>query len=210
MAFACVLSLGFTSCGDDDDDSAPAPTIVMDEANIEDGEICVKADVNAPGRTAAIKITVTDAQGNNVKVTKNVTDAKYIGVLNIDGFHVHVDIDNKGVVVGDLLKLTVTDTNGKSTTAQKSITEEEDDDRKDHQQCAGIDRRCEIQRQRCGPLDEIAEAVLDEVAVRLGIGLQGQQGQGQTEQQKECECFSDSFHVPVHPFACFYHKLNSV
>lgn len=128
MAFACVLSLGFTSCGDDDDDSAPAPTIVMDEANIEDGEICVKADVNAPGRTAAIKITVTDAQGNNVKVTKYVTDAKYIGVLNIDGFHVHVDIDNKGVVVGDLLKLTVTDANGKSTTAQKSITEEEDDD----------------------------------------------------------------------------------
>ena len=128
MAFACVLSLGFTSCGDDDDDSAPAPTIVMDEANIEDGEICVKADVNAPGRTAAIKITVTDAQGNNVKVTKNVTDAKYIGVLNIDGCHVHVDIDNKGVVVGDLLKLTVTDANGKSTTAQKSITEEEDDD----------------------------------------------------------------------------------
>ena len=128
MAFACVLSLGFTSCGDDNDDSAPAPTIVMDEANIEDGEICVKADVNAPGRTAAIKITVTDAQGNNVKVTKNVTDAKYIGVLNIDRFHVHVDIDNKGVVVGDLLKLTVTDANGKSTTAQKSITEEEDDD----------------------------------------------------------------------------------
>ena len=35
MAFACVLSLGFTSCGDNDDDSAPAPTIVMDEANIE-------------------------------------------------------------------------------------------------------------------------------------------------------------------------------
>ena len=36
------------------------------------------------------------------------------------------------------------------------------DDRKDHQQCAGIDRRCEIERQRCSPLDEIAEAVLEE------------------------------------------------
>ena len=130
MAFACVLSLGFSTCGsdDDDDNSAPAPTIVMDEANIEGEEICVKADVNAPGRTAAVKITVTDAQGNNVKVTKNVSDAKYIGVLNIDGFHVHVNIANKGVVVGDLLKLTVIDANGKSTTAQKSITEEEDDD----------------------------------------------------------------------------------
>ena len=100
----------------------------MDEANIEDGYICVKADVTAPGRTAAILITVTDDTGNNIKVTKPVTDSKYIGVLNIDGFHDHVDIDGKGVAVGDLLKLNVTDANGKSTTAQKSITEEEDED----------------------------------------------------------------------------------
>ena len=128
MAFACVLSLGFTSCGDDDDDSAPAPTIVMDEANMEDGEICVKADILAPGRTSAILISITDASGNNVKVTKDVTDAKYIGVLNIDGFHVHVDIDGKGVAVGDLLNLKVTDANGKYSIGVKSITEEEDDD----------------------------------------------------------------------------------
>ena len=129
LALLCVVSLGFTSCGDDDDDDdTPAPTIVMDEANIEDGEICVKADVTAPGRTAAIQIVITDASGNTTKATKNVTDSKYIGVLNIDGFHVHVDIADKGVVVGDLLKLTVTDGNGKSTTAQKDITEEEDED----------------------------------------------------------------------------------
>ena len=126
LALLCVVSLGFTSCGDDDD--TPAPTIVMDEANIEDGEICVKADVTAPGRTAAIQIVITDASGNTTKATKNVTDSKYIGVLNIDGFHVHVDIADKGVVVGDLLKLTVTDGNGKSTIAQKDITEEEDED----------------------------------------------------------------------------------
>jgi hypothetical protein len=48
--------------------------------------------------------------------------------LNIAGFHVHVDIADKGVVAGDLLQLTVTDGNSKSTTAQKSITEEEDED----------------------------------------------------------------------------------
>ena len=128
MALVCVITLGFVSCSNDDDDCTPAPTIVMDEANLEDGEICVKADVTAPGRTAAIQITITDAAGNTTKVTKNVTDSKYIGVLNIDGFHVHVDIAGKGVVVGDLLKLTVTDNNGKQTTAQKSITEEEDED----------------------------------------------------------------------------------
>ena len=129
LAFACLFLFGFTSCGsDDDDDNTPAPTITMGEANIEDDFICVKADVNAPGRTSAINITVTDATGNTTKTTMSVTDSKYIGVLNIAGFHVHVDIDGKGVVAGDLLKLKVTDANGKSTTAQKSITEEEDDD----------------------------------------------------------------------------------
>ena len=131
LALLCVVSFGFISCGsddDDDDDTTPSPTIVMGEANIEDSEICVKADVNAPGRTKAIQIVVTDASGKTIKATKNVTDSKYIGVLNIAGFHVHVDIADKGVVAGDLLQLTVTDGNSKSTTAQKSITEEEDED----------------------------------------------------------------------------------
>ena len=128
LALLSVISLGFISCDDDDDNAAAAPTIVMDEANIEDGFICVKANVAAPGRTAAIQITVTDATGTTTKVTKDVSDAKYIGVLNIDGFHVHVDIAGKNVVVGDLLKLKVTDATGKSTIAQKSITQEDDDD----------------------------------------------------------------------------------
>lgn len=129
LALTCVITLGFTSCSsDDNEDNTPAPTIVMDEANIEDDFICVKADVYAPGRTAAIQITVTDAAGTTTKVTKDVTGTEYIGVLNIDGFHVHVDIDGKGVVEGDLLKLKVTDGNGKSTTAQKNITAEEDED----------------------------------------------------------------------------------
>ena len=128
-ALVCVLSFSLTACSsDDDDDNTPAPTIMMDEANIEDGEICVKADITAPGRTAAIRIVITDAAGQQTKVTKDISDTKYIGVLNIDGFHVHVDIDGQGVVAGDLLKLTVTDANGKSTTAEKGITEEEDDD----------------------------------------------------------------------------------
>ena len=128
LALACVFTLGFTSCSDDDDDDTPAPTIVMDEANIEDGFICVKADVNAPGRTAAILITVADATGKTTKVTKVVADSKYIGVLNIDGFHVHVDIDGKNVIAGDQLSLKVTDGNGKSTTATKTITEEDEED----------------------------------------------------------------------------------
>ena len=126
-ALACVITLGFISCSNDDNDT-PAPSIVMDEANIEDDFICVKADILAPGRTTAILITISDASGSTTKVTKNVTESKYIGVLNIDGFHVHVGIDGKGVTEGDLLNLTVTDANGKSTIAKKSITQEEDND----------------------------------------------------------------------------------
>lgn len=132
MALLCVLSLGFSSCGDDDDEPA-APTVALDEANIEGDEICVKADVKAEGRTAAILIEIRDASNGEVKVSKPVTDSKYIGVLNIDGFHVHVDIAGTGVVEGDKLKLTVTDANGRSTTDVKTITQEEDDDEHEHE-----------------------------------------------------------------------------
>ena len=118
MALVSVMTMVLTSCGDDDDNSVAAPSIVMDEANIEGAELCVKADVTAPGRTAHILIEVTDAAGKIVKVAKPVIDDMYIGKLNIDGLHVHVDIAGKGVVVGDQLKLTVTDANGKSTTAK--------------------------------------------------------------------------------------------
>lgn len=128
MALVSIVSFGFTSCSNDENDALPAPVIEINEANIEEDIICVQGNVAAPGRTAAIQITVTDAAGTITKVVKDVTDAKYIGVLNIDGFHVHVDIDGKGVTEGDILRLKVTDANGKSSIAQKSITQEEEEE----------------------------------------------------------------------------------
>ncbi len=134
LALVSVMTIGFTSCGSDDDDSTPAPTIKLEEANIEGDELCVEADIVAQGRTASILINICDATGKDIKVAQSVTSSKYIGVLNIEGFHVHVDIAGKNVAVGDLLKLTVTDANGRSTTAQKAITEEEDEDEEhDHE-----------------------------------------------------------------------------
>ena len=128
MALACVFTFSFSSCSkDDDDDKLPAPVITLHEANIEGDELCTQADVVAKGRTASILLTIEDKNGT-VKVTRPVTDSKYIGVLNIDGFHVHVDIAGKNVEEGDVLKMTVTDTQGLSTTAQMSITEEEEDE----------------------------------------------------------------------------------
>ena len=126
MALLCVLSLSFTAC-DDDDDKLPAPEITINEANIEDDVLCVQADVVAKGRTASILLTIT-GQNGTVKASQAVTDSKYIGVLNIDGFHVHVDIADKNVEEGDILEMSVTDEQGLTTTSKKSITEEEDDD----------------------------------------------------------------------------------
>ena len=126
MALLCVLSLSFTAC-DDDDDKLPAPEITINEANIEDDVLCVQADVVAKGRTASILLTIT-GQNGTVKASQAVTDSKYIGVLNIDGFHVHVDIADKNVEEGDILEMSVTDGQGLTTTSKKSITEEEDDD----------------------------------------------------------------------------------
>ena len=127
MALISVFTLSFTACSKDDDDKSPAPVITLHEANIEGDILCVQADVVAKGRTAAILLTIADKSGN-VKVTYPVTDSKYIGVLNIDGFHVHVGIDGKNVQEGDVLKMSVTDAKGQTTNAQKDITAEEDDD----------------------------------------------------------------------------------
>ena len=126
MALVCAFSFGFTSCNNDDD-GQPAPVITIDEANIEGDILCVQADIVAKGRTAAIVLNITDKAGNT-KVAKPITDSKYIGVLNIDGFHEHVDIAGKNVEEGDLLKMSVTDSEGQTTTVQKEITAEEDDD----------------------------------------------------------------------------------
>ena len=127
MALITVFTLSSIACGNDDDDKQPAPQVTLHEANIEGGILCVQADVVARGRTAAILLTIAGTNGS-VKVTYPVTDSKYIGVLNIDGFHVHVDIAGSNVGVGDVLTMTVTDAEGQTANAQKAITAEDDED----------------------------------------------------------------------------------
>ena len=132
MALIAVFTLSFTACSNDDDDKQPAPQITLHEANIEGDILCVQADVVAKGRTTAILLTIAGKDGN-VKVTYPVSDSKYIGVLNIDGFHVHVDIADKNVEEGDVLKMSVTDAEGQTANAQKAITAEEDDEDDEHE-----------------------------------------------------------------------------
>lgn len=129
VALLSVLTLSFTSCGDDDD-VASAPVINLYEANLEHegSEICVQADIKAQGRTASVIIEVFKASDGSLITALPVTDSKFINVLEIPGFHKHVHLDGLTVAEGDVLKLTVTDMNGKSTTVQKNITEEEGDE----------------------------------------------------------------------------------
>ena len=127
IALMCVISMSFISCGDDDD--VAAPSITLGEANIEGDEICVKAEINAPGRILSIIIEVTEANDGKTKAAVPVFDDKYLNVLNIAGFHKHVQIEESwGIAEGDELKLSVCDANGKVTTAKKTITAEDDGD----------------------------------------------------------------------------------
>ena len=128
MALMTIVTLSFNACGsDDDDDKQPVPQITLHEANIEGNILCIQADVTAPGRVSSILLTVNDKNGVN-KLVSGVTDSKYIGVLNIDGFHVHLDIEGKNIEEGDVFKMTVVDAESQSTTAEKVITAEEDEE----------------------------------------------------------------------------------
>ncbi len=128
MAVITVLSLSLTSCGSDDDDDTPAPVVKLTEANLEGDEVCTMADIVAKGYTKTIVIQIFDAAETTVKASVLITSGEYINKLNVPGFHVHVPVAGTTVAEDDLLKLTVTDANGRSTTAQQKITAEEEDE----------------------------------------------------------------------------------
>ncbi len=126
ILFAAILSFTIVSC-DKDDDTVAAPTVTIEEANLEGEYLCTEAEIDAPGRVASIVVTILSADEATTKLTKTFTDSKYVGVLNIPEFHEHIT-GVEDVAEGDILRMTVTDQNGNSTTAQKAITEEEEEE----------------------------------------------------------------------------------
>ena len=133
VALLSVLTLSFTSCGDDDDEitNIASSTIALHEVNIEGSQICVKADIACPNKVEYIRIEIYSADGQTRKFTQDFYSSKYTGTLNIPEFHEHLlDIDtyDPAIVEGDLLKFTVVDQNGNSTTVQKNLTEENDEE----------------------------------------------------------------------------------
>lgn len=126
-----VLTLSFTSCGDDNDDVVNTTVINLYEANIEHegSEICIQADIKCPGKIATIIAEVYSADGKELKLMQPFTGNE--GALEVPGFHKHIlDVEtyDPAIVKGDLLKFTVVDQNGNSTTVQKNLTEEDDDE----------------------------------------------------------------------------------
>lgn len=133
VALLSVLTLSFTSCGDDDDEitNIASSTITLHEVNIEGSQICVKADIVCPSKVEYIRIEIYSADGQTSKFTQDFYSSIYTGALNIPEFHEHLlDIDtyDPAIVEGDLLKFTVVDQNGNSTTVQMNLTEEEGDE----------------------------------------------------------------------------------
>lgn len=133
MALLSVLTLSFTSCGGDDDEitNIASSTITLHEVNIEGSQICVKADIVCPSKVEYIRIEIYSADGQTRKFTQDFYSSIYTGALNIPEFHEHLlDIDtyDPAIVEGDLLKFTVVDMNGRTTTVQKNLTEEDDED----------------------------------------------------------------------------------
>lgn len=133
VALLSVLTLSFTSCGGDDDEitNIASSTITLHEVNIEGSQICVKADIVCPSKVEYIRIEIYSADGQTRKFTQDFYSSKYTGALNIPEFHEHLlDIDtyDPAIVEGDLLKFTVVDMNGRTTTVQKNLTEEDDED----------------------------------------------------------------------------------
>ena len=126
LALSLTLAACFSAC--DDDDSTAAPSVAISEANIEGDELCLMADIEAEGRTAEISIVITSQDEVTTKLRQAVSDDKYVNVLNIPEFHIHIDFAEEGIEAGDWLTLTVRDGNGKTTSARKEITQDEDEE----------------------------------------------------------------------------------
>ena len=134
MALITVLSFGFTSCGDDDDDVLPAkPSVTLTEVGHDNGkhahpghDLHLEADMLAEGLIKRIDIEIHQEGGANKIVELSYTTGKYIGVRNAE-FHEHIDIPADAPLGEYHLHFTVTDNMGQQTTVESHLEIVEDD-----------------------------------------------------------------------------------
>lgn len=144
MAFACVLSLGFTSCSDDDDDNEVAkPKVTLTEVGHGNGkhahpghDLHLEADIKAEGLIQRIDVEIHLEEGGDFEIVKSYVEGKYIGVKNTE-FHEHIDIPENAPEGEYHLHFTVTDMKGKQTKVDSELEivaddGDDDDDEDEH------------------------------------------------------------------------------
>lgn len=142
MAIFSIISLGFISCNDDDDDEQTAqPVVTLTEVGHSNSkhthpghDLHLEASILAEGTIKRIDIEIHQKGGANKIVETAYTEGKYIGVKNAD-FHEHLDIPADAALGEYHLHFTVTDNEGQQTTAECSIEliEDDDDDEEEHE-----------------------------------------------------------------------------
>lgn len=142
MALITMVTLSFTSCGNDDDDVLPAkPSITLTEVGHDNGkhahpghDLHLEADLLAEGLIQRIDIEIHQEGGANKIVEQSYTTGKYIGVRNAE-FHEHIDIPADAPLGEYHLHFTVTDKHGQQTTVEDHIEliegDEDDHDEED-------------------------------------------------------------------------------
>ena len=132
MAIATSLLLGFTSCGDEDDDTPNKLVVSLTEVGHGNSkyahpghDLHLEADILAEGIIKKIDIEMHQENGD-FKLNKSYTDGKYIGVRNTE-FHEHIDIPETAPLGEYHLHFTVTDNYGQQTIAESHIDMVEDD-----------------------------------------------------------------------------------
>ncbi len=134
LALVSVITLGFTSCSSDDDDSLPAkPTVRLTEVGHENSrhahpghDLHLEANVVAEGLIKRIDIEIHQEGSGSFKIEQSFTEGKYIGVRNVE-FHEHIDIPTDAPLGEYHMHFTVTDQHGQQTVAESHVELIEDD-----------------------------------------------------------------------------------
>ena len=143
MAILSVLSFGFVSCNDDDDDDVKAPVITLEEVGHGDGhvghpghDLHLEAAITAEGYIKSISVQIAQKEGNFL-ITKDYTEGAYVDVRNTE-FHEHIDIPEDAPLGAYKLTFVVTAKEGPSGLAECDLTlieddGEDDDDEDEHE-----------------------------------------------------------------------------
>lgn len=137
-AIACVFSLVFSACHDDDKTIAK-PVITLSEVGHDNSkhahpghDLHLEAEVQAEGLIQSIAIEIHQEEGGSYKITQSYAEGKYIGVRNTT-FHEHIDIPADAPLGKYHLHFVVTDKQGRQTAVESALTLVEDDDDETHE-----------------------------------------------------------------------------